>query len=93
MTGPSGALVVGSPQQVVDKILREREILGQDRFLLQMSIGAMPHRDVLRAIELLGTEVAPALRKAGAALAAPAQSQEARLQPRQTCGFSRAGSA
>ena len=74
MTGPSGALVVGSPQQVVDKILREREIFGQDRFLLQMSIGAMPHRDVLRAIELLGTEVAPALRKEGAALAAAAQS-------------------
>jgi probable LLM family oxidoreductase len=66
MRSPAGALVVGSPQEVVDKILREHEIFGHERFLLQMSIGAMPHRDVLRAIELLGTEVAPAVRKATA---------------------------
>ena len=66
MRGPQGALLVGSPQEVADKILREHEIFGNQRFLLQMSIGAMPHREVLRAIELLGTEVAPQVRKATA---------------------------
>ena len=66
MRGPQGALVIGSPQEVVDKILREHEIFGNQRFLLQMSIGAMPHRQVLRAIELLGTEVAPQVRRATA---------------------------
>ena len=39
MRGPQGALVVGSPQEVADKILREHEIFGNQRFLLQMSIG------------------------------------------------------
>jgi probable LLM family oxidoreductase len=66
MRGPQGALVVGSPQEVVDKILREHEIFGNQRFLLQMSIGAMPHREVLRAIELFGIQVAPQVRNATA---------------------------
>jgi probable LLM family oxidoreductase len=64
LAGPRGALVVGSPQQVADKILYEHEILGHQRFLLQTSVGAMPHREVLRAIELFGTVVAPQVRKA-----------------------------
>jgi probable LLM family oxidoreductase len=63
-TGPKGALLVGSVQEVVDKILYEHELFGHTRFLAQMSIGAMPHDKVLRAIELLGTKVAPAVRKA-----------------------------
>jgi probable LLM family oxidoreductase len=60
---PQGALLVGSPQQVIDKILYEHELFGHTRFLAQMSLGAMPHRSVLRAIELLGTKVAPAVKK------------------------------
>ena len=68
-----GALVVGSPQEVVDKILFQHEIFGHDRFLAQMSVGTMPHRGILRAIELLGTEVAPHVRKATGAGAAPAR--------------------
>ena len=64
MRGPQGALVVGSPQEVVDKILREHEIFGNQRFLLQMSLGALPHREVLRSIELFGAKVAPEVRKA-----------------------------
>lgn len=60
---PQGALLVGSPQQVIDKILYEHELFGHTRFLAQMSIGAMPHNKVLHAIELLGTKVAPAIRK------------------------------
>ncbi len=62
--GPGGALLVGSPQEVIDKILYEHELFRHDRFLLQITVGSMPHADVLRAIELLGTEVAPAVRKA-----------------------------
>lgn len=58
-----GANVVGSPQEVVDKILHQHEIFGHDRFLLQLSVGSVPHKSLLRAIELLGTEVAPAVRK------------------------------
>jgi alkanesulfonate monooxygenase SsuD/methylene tetrahydromethanopterin reductase-like flavin-dependent oxidoreductase (luciferase family) len=57
-----GANFVGSPQEVVEKILFQHAIFGHERFLLQMSVGTLPHRDVLRAIELLGTEVAPAVR-------------------------------
>ena len=59
-----GANFVGSPQQIVDKILFQHEIFGHDRFLLQLSVGTLPHRDVMRAIELYGTVVAPAVRKA-----------------------------
>lgn len=59
-----GANFVGSPQQVIDKILYQHEIFGHQRFLLQLTVGTLPHRSVLRAIELLGTEVAPAVRKA-----------------------------
>ena len=61
---PRGALLLGSPQQVIDKILFERELFGMDRFLLQLSVGTMPHAQMMRAIELYGTVVAPAVRKA-----------------------------
>jgi probable LLM family oxidoreductase len=57
-----GALVVGSPQEVIEKILFQHEIFGHDRFLGQISVGTMPHDKVMRAIELLGTEVAPVVR-------------------------------
>jgi probable LLM family oxidoreductase len=60
---PKGALLVGSPQQVIDKILYEHELFGHTRFLAQMSLGAMPHDKILHAIELLGTKVAPEIRK------------------------------
>jgi probable LLM family oxidoreductase len=59
-----GALVVGSPSEVTDKILFQHEIFRHDRFLLQFSIGTMPHRQIMRCIELFGTVVAPAVRKA-----------------------------
>jgi probable LLM family oxidoreductase len=61
--GPRGALVVGSPQEVIEKILFEHELFGHQRFLAQMSVGTMPHAQVMRSIELLGTEVAPVVRK------------------------------
>ena len=53
--------------EVVDKILYEYELFRHDRFLMQISMGALPHDGAMRAIELLGTKVAPAVRKAVAA--------------------------
>jgi alkanesulfonate monooxygenase SsuD/methylene tetrahydromethanopterin reductase-like flavin-dependent oxidoreductase (luciferase family) len=61
---PRGALLIGEPQAVIDKLLAEHELFRNDRFLLQFEIGAMPHAAMLRAIELYGTVVAPAVRKA-----------------------------
>lgn len=58
-----GANVVGSPQEVIDKILAQHEIFGHSRFLLQMSVGSVPHKKLLRSIELFATKVAPAVRK------------------------------
>jgi alkanesulfonate monooxygenase SsuD/methylene tetrahydromethanopterin reductase-like flavin-dependent oxidoreductase (luciferase family) len=68
-----GANFVGSPQDVIDKILFQHEIFQHDRFLLQITVGAMPHDKVMRSIELFATEVAPAVRKAVASEPAPAQ--------------------
>ena len=62
-TSLHGALLVGSAQEVTDKILYEHELFGHTRFLAQMSLGAMPHDKILHAIELLGTKVAPEVKK------------------------------
>ncbi len=59
-----GASFVGSPQEVVEKILFQHELFGHERFLIQFSVGSVPHQHLLRSIELFGTEVAPAVRKA-----------------------------
>jgi probable LLM family oxidoreductase len=58
-----GALVVGSPQEVIEKILFQHEIFEHDRFLGQISVGTLPHDKVMRSIELFGNEVAPVIRK------------------------------
>ncbi|MBB6099916.1 putative LLM family oxidoreductase [Deinobacterium chartae] len=63
LRGPRGALLVGDPQQVAEKILFEHELFGHTRFLMQMSVGTLPHAQILRSIELLGTEVAPLVRR------------------------------
>lgn len=60
---PEGALMVGSVQQVIDKILYERELFGNTRFLAQASVGNVPHKMVMKSIELFGTRVAPIVRK------------------------------
>jgi len=62
--GLRGALVIGSPQQIVEKILYQHEIFRHQRFLLYPGFGTMPHATVMRTIELLGDVVAPAVRKA-----------------------------
>ena len=57
-----GANFVGSPQEVVEKILFQHEIFGHERFLLQLTVGSLDHAKTMRAIELYGTEVAPVVR-------------------------------
>lgn len=70
---PKGYLMVGSAQQVIDKMLYEYELFGYTRFLAQMSMGTMDHKQILRSIELFGTKVAPEVRKA---IGQPAAVQE-----------------
>jgi len=61
--GPEGALIVGSPEEVVDKIIRHSEALGGiSRLTFQMNAASLAHEKMMRAIELIGTRVAPALR-------------------------------
>jgi probable LLM family oxidoreductase len=61
--GPRGALFAGSPQEVIEKILWEHELLGHDRFLAQIGLGGLPFADTARSIELLATEVLPTIRR------------------------------
>ncbi|MEK6719549.1 MAG: LLM class flavin-dependent oxidoreductase [Chloroflexota bacterium] len=60
--GLHGATFTGSPAQVIEKILYQHEIFGHERFLMQFIVGSLPHPQVMRAIELFGTEVAPIVR-------------------------------
>ena len=63
--GPTGALLLGDPETVSEKIPRVNESLGDiSRITFQMSVAALPHAKMLRAIELLGTRVAPLVRAA-----------------------------
>jgi probable LLM family oxidoreductase len=61
--GPLGANLVGTPEEVAAKIVYEHELFGLDRFLIQLSVGTLPHEKVLHAIELFGTKVAPIVRR------------------------------
>jgi alkanesulfonate monooxygenase SsuD/methylene tetrahydromethanopterin reductase-like flavin-dependent oxidoreductase (luciferase family) len=61
--GLRGANFVGNPEQVAEKILFQHEIFGHDRFLVQFSVGTLPHASLMRSIELFGTEVAPMVRE------------------------------
>ena len=64
LRAPEGSLAVGSPAEVAEKLTAVAALLGLDRIMLHPSVGTMPHAAVIRAIELLGTEVAPAVRAA-----------------------------
>lgn len=61
--GPNGAMFVGDPAHVAQKIIRIIEDLQLNRFMLHLPIGSMPHEDVLKAIKLYGEEVAPIVRR------------------------------
>lgn len=58
-----GANFIGSPQEIIDKILYQHEIFNHDRFLMQMSVGSVPHSKMMKSIELFATKVAPVVRK------------------------------
>jgi alkanesulfonate monooxygenase SsuD/methylene tetrahydromethanopterin reductase-like flavin-dependent oxidoreductase (luciferase family) len=60
--GPEGHLLVGTPQQVAEKILAHHELFDHDRFLGHISVGVLPHEKALHATELFATEVAPLVR-------------------------------
>jgi len=62
LRSPRGALAVGSPEEVAEKILFEHGLFANQRYVGQMSVGAVGHRDALRSIELFGTQVAPIVR-------------------------------
>ncbi|KAA6490278.1 LLM class flavin-dependent oxidoreductase [Agrobacterium rhizogenes] len=64
LRGPHGALFVGNPETVAEKIVAHHKLFKNDRFLLQMAIGTMPYDQIMRGIELYGTKVAPLVRKA-----------------------------
>jgi probable LLM family oxidoreductase len=62
--GKNGALVIGSPDEVIEKIIRHSEALGGvSRFTFQMNAASLPHAKLMRAIETLGTRVVPVLRE------------------------------
>ena len=86
--GPGSTYAVGSPQQVIDKLLHHHEVLGHQRTMLQLAVGTVAHRDIMRAIELLGTEVAPVVRaetaRRAATLAGDAAPLAARAVPART---------
>ncbi len=62
--GPSGNLIVGDAKRVTDRILELHSIFKNTRILIQMAIGTVPHQEQLKAIEILGGEVVPAVKKA-----------------------------
>ncbi len=57
-----GAMFLGGPDEIIEKILFQYDLFRHDRFLLQLTVGPMPHEAVLHAITLLGTKVAPIVR-------------------------------
>ncbi|MCH4249438.1 MAG: LLM class flavin-dependent oxidoreductase [Microbacteriaceae bacterium] len=71
MASDEGALFVGSPAQIVDKILAQHEAYRHERYIMQIGYGNVPQRETLHAIELLGTEVLPQVRAALGAGANP----------------------
>ncbi|OLT14150.1 luciferase [Actinomadura sp. CNU-125] len=62
-SSPAAGLLVGGPQELIDKLMRYRELYGLSRVLVHIGFGGMPQREVLEAIERLGTEVAPVVRR------------------------------
>jgi probable LLM family oxidoreductase len=62
--GPTGALILGSPESAAEKILRINEDLGGiDRLTFQMSVASLSHAKLMRSIELIGTKVSPIVQR------------------------------
>ena len=60
--GPNGNLLIGDPERVAARIIELHKVFNNTRILIQMAIGTVPHAEQLKAIELLGTRVAPLVR-------------------------------
>jgi probable LLM family oxidoreductase len=58
-----GANFIGGPDEIIEKILFQHQIFGHQRLLLQLGVGTMPHQQMMHAIELLGTKIAPVIRQ------------------------------
>ncbi|GGA78159.1 LLM class flavin-dependent oxidoreductase [Ornithinibacillus halotolerans] len=63
MTGLESVMFIGSPQEIIEKVLYQHELYGHSRFMLQTDIGGVPFKKIAKTIELLATEVAPVLRR------------------------------
>jgi alkanesulfonate monooxygenase SsuD/methylene tetrahydromethanopterin reductase-like flavin-dependent oxidoreductase (luciferase family) len=64
--GPTGALLIGSPDEVVDKISRHHEALGGiSRISFQMNVASLPQAKMMRAIDAIGARIVPALHEVG----------------------------
>jgi len=70
MREPRGSLFVGDPEQVAEKLIAQHALFGHQRALFQVGLGALPHAEVMQAIELLGSVVAPLVRREVAARSA-----------------------
>jgi len=57
------ALMIGSPQQIIEKMLYQYELFGQQRFMAQIDFGGVPFDKIAKNIELIATEILPAVRK------------------------------
>ncbi|GAB3271964.1 LLM class flavin-dependent oxidoreductase [Sinomonas notoginsengisoli] len=62
--GPGGGLLVGSPAQITERILATHEALGTSRFMAQVGLGTLPFAETAASVELLATEIVPAVKKA-----------------------------
>ena len=60
---PRDVMNIGSPQQIIEKILYQHELFGHQRYIAQMDFGGVPFDKLMKNIELIGTEILPAIKK------------------------------
>lgn len=60
---PHNIMNVGSPQAIIEKILYQHEVFGHQRYIAQIDFGGVPFDKLMKNIELIGTEILPAIRK------------------------------
>lgn len=60
---PHNIMNVGTPQQIIEKILYQYEVFGHQRYIAQIDFGGMPFDKVMKNVEVIGTEILPAIRK------------------------------
>ncbi|MTD31280.1 LLM class flavin-dependent oxidoreductase [Planomicrobium sp. YIM 101495] len=60
---PHNIMNIGSPQQIIEKILHQHEVFGHQRYIAQIDFGGMPFENIRKNVELIGTEILPAIKK------------------------------